>query len=52
MASPSKFTGDQGEQLLIYSKDGVVRIWRDKNARNNQIAKDSYANPFYKLNQK
>jgi len=51
-AIASKFTGDAGEQLLSYSKDGIVRIWIDKNAHDNQIAKDRYAHPFYKLNQK
>ena len=51
-AIASKFTGDDGEQILSFSKDGIIRIWWDKNAHDNQIAKERYANPFYKLNQK
>lgn len=51
-AIASKFTGDPGEQILSYSKDGIIRIWVDKNAKDNAIAKERYANPFYKLNQK
>jgi len=51
-AIASKFTGDQGEQILSYSKDGIIRIWVDRNAKDNNIAKERYKNPFYKLNQK
>ena len=51
-AIASKFTGDQGEQLLSYSKDGIIRIWVDRNAKDNEIAKRRYANPADKLNQK
>lgn len=51
-AIASKFTDDDGEQILSCSKDGIVRIWVDRNARDNKIAKERYSNPFYKLNQK
>jgi len=50
-AIASKFTGDQGEQILSYSKDGILRIWYDRNARDNETARARYANPFYKVNQ-
>lgn len=51
-AMASKFTGDDGEQILSYSKNGIIRIWMDKNAIDNHAAKKRYTNPFYKLNQK
>ncbi len=51
-AIASKFTGDPGEQILSYSKEGIVRIWYDKNAKDNSVAKARYTNPAYKLNQK
>ena len=51
-AIASKFTGDPGEQILSYSKDGIIRIWVDRNAKDNKSALERYANPAYKLNQK
>lgn len=51
-AIASKFTGDQGEQILSYSENGMIRIWVDRNANDNSIAKERYTNPFYRLNQK
>ncbi len=51
-AMASKFTSLPGEQILSYSKDGIVRIWADKNAADNKQAKARYENPFYKINQK
>ena len=51
-AIASKFTGDEGEQILSYSKEGIIRIWVDTNAHDNQLAKERYANPFYRVNQK
>lgn len=51
-AMASKFTRLAGEQILSYSKDGIVSIWADKNAIDNQRARDRYNNPFYKVNQK
>ena len=51
-AIASKFTGDPGEQILSYSKNGIIRIWVDKSAQDNKIAKKRYSNPAYKLNQK
>ncbi len=50
-AMASKFTSLPGEQILSYSKDGVVRIWADKNAKDNERAKSRYQNSFYKANQ-
>ncbi len=51
-AIASKFTGDPGEQVLSYAKDGIVRIWVDRNAADNDAARARYAHPFYQLNQK
>src|SRR5690606_783035 len=51
-AMASKFTSLPGEQILSYSKDGLVRIWADKNARDNEKAMARYKNSFYLINQK
>ncbi|MDD4109686.1 MAG: hypothetical protein PHH93_13300, partial [Prolixibacteraceae bacterium] len=51
-AMASKFTGLPGEQILSYSKEGIVRIWADRNAKDNEKAVARYKNPFYKVNQK
>lgn len=51
-AMVSKFTDLQGEQILSYSKDGIVKIWADKNALDTKEAKKRYNHPFYKVNQK
>jgi hypothetical protein len=51
-AMNSKFTSLPGEQILSYSKNGVIRIWADKNAKDNEKANARYENPFYKVNQK
>jgi len=51
-AIASKFTCDPGEQILSYSKDGIIRIWFDKNAKDNAVAKVRYSNPAYIVNQK
>lgn len=51
-AMASKFTSLPGEQILSYSKNGIVRIWADKNANDNERAISRYKNPFYKVNQK
>jgi len=51
-AMASKFTSLAGEQILSYSKDGKVRIWADKNAKDNAKARVRYAHSFYKINQK
>jgi len=51
-AMNSKFTSFPGEQILSYSKDGIIRIWADKNAEDNNRAKARYNNPFYTTNQK
>jgi hypothetical protein len=42
------FTGEKID--LGFSVYTTIPV--DKNARDNKIAKDRYANPFYKLNQK
>ena len=51
-AIASKFTSLPGEQILSYSKDGIIRIWADINAKDNKITNARYENPFYKVNQK
>ena len=51
-AMASKFTGLPGEQILSYSKEGIVRIWADRNAEDNERALSRYKNPFYRVNQK
>lgn len=51
-AVASKFIDHPGEQILSYSKDGKVRIWIDRNARDTEMSKKRYQHPFYKVNQK
>ena len=51
-AIASKFTGDQGEQMLSYSKAVSLEFGWIEMQKDNDIAKRRYANPAYKLNQK
>ena len=51
-AMASKFTSLPGEQILSYSKNGVISIWADKNAKDSMKAVARYQDPFYKVNQK
>lgn len=51
-AMASKFTSKPGEQILSYSKNGIVKIWADMNAKDNERAYSRYQNQFYKDNQK
>jgi hypothetical protein len=51
-AMASKFMDLPGEQILSYSKDGKIRIWADRKAKDNAAAKSRYQHPFYKINQK
>lgn len=48
----SKFWNLPGEQLLTWSKDGVMRIWANPSARDSARALKRYAHPFYKANQR
>jgi hypothetical protein len=48
----SKFFDRPGEQVLTYSPQGVVRVWRDANAEDSDAAKERYANPFYRTTQR
>lgn len=50
-AMASKFTDLPGEQILSYSKEGMITIWADKNAKDNEAAKKRYSHSFYKVNQ-
>ena len=49
-AMACKFTSMPGEQILSYSKDGMVHIWADVNAKDGPRALARYANPFYRTN--
>jgi hypothetical protein len=51
-AMMSKFLDLPGEQLLVYYPDGTIRVWADRNARDNEAAKRRYAHPYYKANQR
>jgi hypothetical protein len=48
----SKFCKLQGEQILVYYPDGTIRIYADKNAKDNEVAKNRCQSAFYKRNQK
>ena len=52
VAIPSKFMDHPGEQILSYSRDGIISIWADRNARDNSLALKRYEHPFYKANQR
>lgn len=48
----SKFTRHPGEQILTYSRDGKVRIYRDMTALDSPAARARYGHRFYLPNQK
>lgn len=48
----SKLADHPGEQLLTIDGAGTVRLWADRNAEDNEVARWRYAHPFYKRNQK
>ena len=50
-AMASKFTSLPGEQILSYTEDGIIAVWADKNAKDNDSAKRRYNHPYYKVNQ-
>ena len=52
VAMVSKFMDHPGEQILIYSSDGKITLWRDKNAKDSKQALARYQHPFYRKNQK
>jgi hypothetical protein len=52
VAMASKFLEYPGEQILTYSSDGNVTLWRDKNAKDSKEALARYQHPFYRKNQK
>jgi hypothetical protein len=39
-----------GEHLVVFTKSGTVRIWRDTNAHDSAAALRRYAHPFYRAN--
>ncbi len=49
-AMACKFTDLPGEQILSYSKDGIIRIWADMNAEDKPNALRRYQHPYYKTN--
>ena len=52
VAMCSKFTSLPGEQILAFSKDGIVRIWADKNAKDTPAAHKRYKTTYYYTNQR
>ncbi len=48
VAMASKFLDLPGEQIICYYPDGTIKIWADKNAKDNSRARKRYANPYYK----
>ena len=52
VAIASKFMDHPGEQILSYTRDGVISIWADRNAKDNDRALKRYKHPFYKANQR
>ena len=52
VAAASKLLNLPGEQLLTYTKDGVVRIWSADGAQDSARALKRYAHPFYRANQR
>ena len=52
VAIASKFMSHPGEQILSYGRDGIIRVWADRNAQDSIQALDRYKHPFYKANQR
>lgn len=48
VALACKFLDRPGEQLLSFYRDGTVRFWADRDARDNALALARYANPHYR----
>ena len=51
-AIASKFMDHPGEQILSYGRDGIIRVWADRNAKDSIQALERYKHPFYKANQR
>ncbi|UCG58503.1 MAG: hypothetical protein JSU70_03140 [Phycisphaerales bacterium] len=49
-AMASKFTSHPGEQILSFSRNGEVRIWADRNAKDSAAAMRRYRHRFYEVN--
>tara|TARA_R110002049_G_scaffold38978_4_gene120404 strand:- start:5734 stop:7293 length:1560 start_codon:yes stop_codon:yes gene_type:complete len=52
IAIGSKFMDFSGEQILVYSPEGNVKIYRDLNANDNKKANSRYSSSFYERNQR
>ena len=52
VAIASKFMDLPGEQILSYGRDGIIRVWADRNAKDGIQALQRYKHPFYKANQR
>jgi len=52
VAMASKFLDHDGEQLLAFHPDGLIRAWGDRNAKDSAQALARYAHPFYTANQR
>jgi hypothetical protein len=48
----SKILDVPGEQAMCYYHAGIVRIWRDFDARDTEDAIHRYSHPYYRKNQK
>jgi len=48
----SRFMDRAGEQVLTYDKEGVLRVWADRNAEDGDAARRRYEHPFYQANQR
>jgi hypothetical protein len=48
----SKLLPLAGEQVISYTAGGAVRIWADENARDSDRARQRYAHPYYRTNQR
>ena len=52
VAMASKFLDHPGEQLLVFHTDGTLEVWADLNAQDGDPARERYADPLYRANQR
>jgi hypothetical protein len=50
LANAYKLLDLPGEQLTIYSSDGKIQIWADRNAKETPEMQKRFADPIYKVN--
>ena len=51
VAMNSKILDMPGEQVMIYYPEGVIKVFRDINAEDSEVALHRYSLPFYQRNQ-